>query len=216
MQRVHDTIKQYPVLFSFGLVGIMWIMSVTAWIQSTPDALTMPSAYDIFPVFGLMAFSALLSTYVVNAVSTHLKIPGKKLAAYYQNISYVILILILTHPSTLIARLFMDGYGLPPGSYAAYVNEKYLWVVWLGVISLLVFLAFEFHRWFSRKGWWKWVVYANDIAMLFVFYHGLTLGTELQKGWFRYVWWLYGVILIATIVYLRFIAKRTATSSPVS
>jgi len=208
MQRVRDFVTSYPVPFSFGLVGVMWILAVTAWIQHTPDALAQPSAYDIFPIFGLMGFSALLSTYVVNAVATHWKVTSEKLSSYYRNISYVILILILSHPSTLLSRLFMDGYGLPPFSYGAYVHRDYIWVVWLGTISLFIFLAFELHRWFSRRGWWKWVVYANDIAMLLVFYHGLTLGTELQKGWFRYLWWLYGLILVVTLVYLRFHAKR--------
>jgi len=208
MQRIRDLIVKHPTLFASGLVGVMWILSVSAWVQNTPKALTSPSTYDIFPIFGLMGFSALLTTYVVNALSTYWKVPHEKLASYYQNIGYAILILILAHPTALLTRLFLDGYGLPPFSYGAYVNQNYIWVVWLGTVSLFVFLAFELHRWFSRRGWWKWVVYANDIAMLLVFYHGLTLGTELQKGWFRYVWWFYGVILVATLVYLRFYAKR--------
>lgn len=205
---VRSLITRHPALFGTTLVGIMWAVAVVSWLRNTPDALVEPSAYDIFPVFGLMGFSALLTTYVVNAISTYLKIPGEKLASYYQNMGYAILILILSHPTALLTRLFMDGYGLPPMSYGAYVNQNYVWVVWLGTISLFIFLAFELHRWFARRGWWKWVVYANDIAMLLVFYHGMTLGAELQKGWFRYVWWLYGVILVTSIVYLRFIAKR--------
>lgn len=208
MHRARDLIVKYPVLFSFGLVGVMWTLAVTAWVQQTPNALAQPSAYDIFPIFGLMGFSALLASYVVSAVSAYLKIPAKNLATYYQNISYVILFLILSHPTALLVRLYMDGFGLPPASYSAYVSPNYVWVVWLGMISLFIFLAFELHRWFSRRGWWKWVVYANDIAMLLIFYHGLTLGTEVQNGWFRYVWWLYGLILLATLVYLRAFARR--------
>lgn len=208
MQRIRSLFIDHPAHFAFGLVILMWLLSTVAWVQNTPTALTTPSTYDIFPVFGLLGFSALLTTYVVNAVSTYWKVPHEKLASYYQNIGYAILILILAHPTALLVRLFMDGFGLPPSSYSSYVSADYVWVVWLGTISLFIFMAFEFHRWFSRRGWWKWVVYANDIAMLLVFYHGLTLGTELRSGWFRYVWWLYGLILVLTLVYLRFLAKR--------
>ena len=206
---VRSLISRWPRLFGFGLIAVTWAVAFTAWVQHTPHALTEPSAYDIFPLLGLMAFSALWSTYVVNATSTYLKVPSEKLSSYYRIAGYTILILILSHPTALLTRLFMDGYGLPPGSYAAYVNQRYIWVVYLGVISLFVFLSFELHRWFSRKGWWKWIVYANDVAMLLIFYHGMTLGTELQRGWFRYVWWFYGTVLVATIVYLRFVAKRS-------
>lgn len=208
MQRVRELIHDHPIPFSLGLLGFMFLLAFIAWVQYTPTAFSQPSAYDIFPLLGLMGFSALLTTYVINATSTYLEIPHEKLAAYYQNIGYVILILILSHPTALLARLFMDGYGLPPASYSAYVSENYVWVVWLGTLSLFVFLAFELHRWFSRRSWWKWVVYANDVAMLLVLYHGLTLGTELRVSWLKYVWWFYGVVLVACLVYLRFIAKR--------
>lgn len=205
---VRSIITRYPALVGYSLVGIMWLLALIAWAQNTPSAFTQPSAYDIFPLFGLMGFSALLTTYVVNALSTYLKISSDKLSSFYQTMGYTVLILIVSHPTALLVRLFMDGYGLPPFSYASYVNPDYVWVVWLGTISLFVFLAFELRRWFSRKGWWKWVVYANDVAMLLVLYHGLTLGTELRKSWLKYIWWLYAVVLIVALVYLRFIAKR--------
>lgn len=197
-----------PALFGFGLIALTWVVAFVAWVQTTSDALSEPSVYGIFPLLGLLAFSALLSTYVINALATHQKIPGEKLSLFYKTSGYTILFLILAHPSLLISQLALDGFGLPPGSYTEYVNKDLVWVVYLGVISLFIFLGYELHRWFDRKGWWKWVVYANDAAMFLILYHGLTLGGELQEGWFRYVWWFYGLVLLAVIVYLRLIVKR--------
>lgn len=197
-----------PVLFGFGLVALTWSIAFTAWVQTTPDALTSPSAYDLFPLLGLMAFSALWSTYVVSAVAAHQKTASEKLKPYYQIAGYTILILILSHPTMLVVRLALDGFGLPPASYAEYVSENMLWVVYLGVTSLFIFLAYELHRWFERKNWWKWVLYANDAAMFLILYHGMTLGGELQGGWFRYVWWFYGFTLVGAVIYLRFVVKR--------
>lgn len=205
---VRSVISRYPALFGYGLVAITWVLAFIAWAEHTPRAFRDPSAYDIFPLLGLLAFGGLWSIYVFNAVTTWLRLASEKLRSFYQNMGYAVLVLILSHPSALLTRLYMDGYGLPPMSYGAYVNKPYIWVVYLGMISLFIFLSFELHRWFARKGWWKWVVYANDVAMFLILYHGMTLGSELQKGWFRYVWWLYGLVLIIAIVYLRFIVKR--------
>jgi hypothetical protein len=36
--------------------------------------------------------------------------------------------------------------------------------------------------------------------MLAIFYHGLRLGQQLQYGWYRYVWWFFGITLIAVLV----------------
>ena len=198
-----------PSLFAFGLVAATWAIAFTAWVHTTPDALTGPSAYDFFPLLGLMAFSALWSTYAVSAVAAYQKVPSEKLASYYRIAGYAILILILSHPTTLMVRLWLDGFGLPPGSYSAYVNQSMVWVVYLGVTSLFIFLAYELHRWFERKNWWKWVVYANDVAMFLILYHGMTLGGELQRGWFKYVWWFYAVALVGMVIYLRFVVKRS-------
>src|SRR5262249_1332982 len=97
---------------------------------------------------------------------------------------------------------FHDGFGLPPGSYEHYVAPGLGWITLLGTASLLVFLAFELHRWFSKKPWWHFIPEAGDFAMLAIFYHGLRLGSSLtHQGWFRMVWWFYGLTLV--IILLR-------------
>jgi hypothetical protein len=75
------------------------------------------------------------------------------------------------------------------------------WVTLLGSASLLVFLAFEFHRFYGKRSWWHYVADAGDAAMLAIFYHSLRLGTQLRHGgWFRAVWWFYGIVLIAILI----------------
>ena len=73
-------------------------------------------------------------------------------------------------------------------------------VTLLGSVSLLAFLAFEFHRWFADRPWWKYVLMASDAAMLAIFYHGLRLGSQLHGGWYRGVWWFYGITLLLLII----------------
>lgn len=188
---------------AFGLSILSILVAIIAWRQFNPEPLQELSVYDVFPVFGLSAFSLMWCMYTMSAASKYLELDGKSLKLYYRIAGYAILALILAHPLLLITSLWNDGFGLPPGSYQAYLGERLAWVALLGTGSLIVFLAYELHRWFGSKKWWKWIIYANDLAVLVIFYHGLRIGGELQTGWFRYVWFFYGVMLVIYIAYLR-------------
>jgi hypothetical protein len=113
----------------------------------------------------------------------------------------VILTAILLHPGLLIAQRYRDGYGLPPGSYESYVAPMQKWIVILGSLSLLMFLAYELKRWYGQKTWWKYIVALNDVAILAIFYHGLQLGQDLGHTWYRGVWYFYGLTLVAVLLY---------------
>jgi len=130
---------------------------------------------------------------------------------YFRYTGYVVLAAIVFHPGILIYQLFHDGYGLPPGSYSHFLAPGIEWLALLGTASLFAFLAFELHRWFGQRSWWKYVITAGDVAMVAIFYHGLRLGSQLQGGWFRAVWWLYGITLVAALVrkYTLLITQRS-------
>jgi bacteriorhodopsin len=74
------------------------------------------------------------------------------------------------------------------------------WITLLGTVSLLVFLAFELHRVFDKKRWWPYVVDVSDFAMLAIVYHGFKLGSSLQHGWYKYVWWFYAITLALVLI----------------
>jgi hypothetical protein len=138
--------------------------------------------------------------YIIGALQQTILKPVD-LGRYYQWAGYVVLLAIVLHPGLLTYQRFHDGFGLPPGSDLSYVASGLGWVVVLGIVSLFIFLAFELRRWFDQRGWWRYVLYANDAAMLAIFYHGLELGTQTHIGWFRAVWWFYGVTLVVALVY---------------
>jgi hypothetical protein len=121
------------------------------------------------------------------------------LADYFRITGWLVLGLICLHPGLLIYQRFRDGHGLPPGSYESYVAPGLGWVTLLGTASLLVFLAFEFHRRYGERRWWRYVQDASDLAMLAIIYHGLRLGSQLH-GWFYYVWWFYAVTLVLVLI----------------
>lgn len=182
-------------------------LAVYAWRIDHSGPLNRMSVYAIFPLFGLLAFSLLWCLYTVGAASRYLEARTGILNRYYQIMSYAVLAAIIAHPLLLVVQLYRDGFGLPPGSYSAYVAMGFGWVALLGTASLFIFLLYELRRWFDKRGWWKWVVYLNDLAMLAILYHSLTLGGDLQTTWLRYLWFFYGVMLVIYLVYLRVYLK---------
>ena len=190
-----------------NLASIPWILSsvvaavaIYVWGSSFNWQFSGLSTYQIFPVLGLLAFSLMWAHYMTGLMRrTFLK--GVNLSQYFNWTGYVVLVAIVLHPGLLTYQRWRDGFGLPPGSETGYVANGMAWIVVLGMTSLLVFLAFEFRRWFSHKKWWKFVPMAGDIAMIAIFYHGLELGTQTHIGWFRTVWWFYGLSLIGVLIF---------------
>lgn len=194
------------------LSGLVTTLSIVVWGQNYDWQLSQVSSYQFFPVLGLLAFSLMWAHYVAGAAREMLGVDKQVLRPWLRYTGYAVLICLFLHPGLLIYQLFRDGAGLPPGSYVQYVGPGLGWVAMLGSVSLLVFLAFEFHRVFGQKSWWHWVADASDVAMLAILYHGLRLGSDLQQGWFTVVWWLYGIVFIAILIrkYTLRILKRAS------
>lgn len=187
------------------------LLAIVAWGQSYGWRLLPINNYVLFPLLGLLAFSIMWSHYVASSIRQWFGLPKPVLARYFRLTSLAVLVCLCLHPGLLIYQRFRDGYGLPPGSYQSYVAPGLKWVVVLGVVSLLVFLAFELHRWYAQRSWWHWVTEAGDLAMLAIVYHGFRLGGQLQEGWFHTVWWLYAVVLVLVVgrnYYLRYVLKH--------
>jgi hypothetical protein len=183
----------------WSLTALAAALAIIVWGQSFNWHLSF-DAYLIFPVLGLAAYSIMWAHYMAGTMRELFSIDKDALKQYYRLTGFAVLALICLHPGLLIYQRFMDGFGLPPHSYETYVGPGLGWITLLGTASLLVFLAYEFHRVYGKRSWWHFVTEAGDLAMLAIFYHGLKLGLQLQHGWFRYVWWFYGITLVAVLI----------------
>jgi len=196
---------------AWGLGFVVSVISVVAWGQDSGWHLLPFSSYLVFPLLGLLAFGLMWSHYICGTFRELYGVSQKTLKPYFQITGYAVLVLICAHPGLLIYQRFRDGNGLPPGSYESYVAPGLGWVTLLGTTSLLIFLSFELYRWYGKKPWFQYVQDAGDFAMLAIVYHGLKLGSNLQQGWFHYVWWFYALTLLAVLIrkyYLRFFGKQ--------
>jgi len=199
-------------LMPWALVTIVSLLAIYVWASSLNWHFGTLSAYQFFPLLGLLAFSIMWSQYVSGFLRQHF-FHDAKLDTYFRFTGYAVLVAIVLHPSILIYKRFRDGFGLPPHSYESYVMPSMAWITLLGTACLFIFLAFELHRWFSHKRWWKYVANTADFAMVGIFYHALELGTQTHIGWFRVIWYFYGLTLLIILMhkYLGFIFHKTAT-----
>ena len=191
--------SRWRAALPWTLSGVVALLAIYAWGQSFAWQWSAINSYQFFPVLGLLAFSVMWSHYMVGLVKNNV-LRQVDLQAYFRYTGYVVLGAIVLHPGILIYKRFRDGYGLPPHSYETFVAPSMAWITLLGTVSLLAFLAFELHRWYGRRAWWEYIIAAGDLAMLAIFYHGLRLGTQLHAGWFRTVWWFYGLTLLGALL----------------
>lgn len=180
-------------------------LAFIAWGQGNGWRFAGLSLYQLFPLFGLLAFSIMWSHYIAAATRLFFKIDRQTLIKYFDFTSMAVLASILLHPGLLAYQAYRDGTGLPPGSQIRYVAPMLAGYVIIGIIAYVVFLAYEFRRKFGSRSWWKYVAYASDASMFLVLIHALKLGSQLQEGWFRTVWYFYGVTLFAALVYIYYL-----------
>jgi len=201
---------QRMVVFAWGLSALVGVLAVLAWLPSYSLGLDGASLYILFPLFGLLAFSLMWTHYIVGALRRLAGVEKQPLKQYFAVTGWATVIFILLHPSLLIFQLWRDGDGLPPGSYLNYVGPALKWAMVLGTLSFLVFLSFETKKWFDNKGWWPAVEYANVVAMFAIIAHSLALGSNLQRGWYRYVWLSYAISLLVGVGYIYYCQAKEA------
>lgn len=185
---------------SWGLASVVTLLAFGVWAGQRLGSGSL-SAYDYFPLLGLLAFSLMWTHYIAGALRRRLGLEKSVNQVYMKSTSVIVLVLILLHPGLLNFQLNQDGFGVPPESYQAVYPQELLWVITLGLIGLAIFLLFELKRWLGKKPWWKFVEYMQIVAMGLIFYHGLALGRELSVGWYRAAWWLYGVTFVVAVLY---------------
>lgn len=185
------------------------LLSLYVWGASLSWDISNITAYSLFPVLGLVAYSLMISHYLTSTVRVISNQPRDVVKRYLNITSTVVLICILLHPTILIYKLWATGNGLPPASYTSYVAASMIIWVYVGTLSLLAFLAYELRRKYVTKTWWKYIQYASDIAMIGIFFHGLKLGQHLQAGWFQVVWYVYGIILLGSLAYTYLIKTKS-------
>jgi hypothetical protein len=175
------------------------IISFVAWLEGVGWKLNRITSYSLFPLFGLWAFSTMWTHYIAGAYRRLTAQSISLMSSYYKFTGWFAFVCLLLHPTVLIVKLWVDGYGLPPSSYLQYAGAANTLAVGLGSLGLMIFLAYESKRLFSNRTWWKYVGHAQLVGMYAILVHGFSLGGEMSILWFRYVWIILGVTLTVAV-----------------
>ena len=200
MDQIKKWHREHTEASAWGIFGFTTLMSVWAWSKLGTDVTNL---YRLFPLFGLIAFGTMWGHYMVWALRVWSGAEASKTALYSKVTQWVVLVSILLHPALIIYKLNADGLGTPPESYKAYVGEALVGFVFLGMICLIAFIAFEFKKYLQSRGAiWKAVLIANHLAMLGIVIHALKLGNSVKQAPLKYLWPIYGLSLLGVYVYL--------------
>lgn len=198
-------LQAFAWTLSFLVVGL----GTLAWYQTLPRGIGAMTNYQLFPLFGILAFSVMWSHYIVGAIRRYAVVDKRYLQTYFSGTAYFVLIMLLLHPGLLLLQLQQDKAGLP----LTYVHPDLRIYVVLGMVAWVAFLTYELHRFYGERSWWRYVVIASDIAMILVLIHGFKLSSQLMPSWFTILWVVYGITLVAVIAYgyrARWLNKPTS------
>lgn len=188
-------------LVSWSTFSLVSILALIVWYLVRVDGKPL-TTYDVFPLFGLLAFSIMWTHYILGSIRRLWSLPKSVNKTYNKLSGVAVLFLILMHPTVLVVSLYRDGFGLPPSSYlSVYSDPMMKTAIIFGTISLVIFLLFELKKWLENKPVWKLINALQLLAMLLIFYHGLTLGGELSVEWYKLVWYFYGLSLLISVGY---------------
>jgi len=202
------TIERKLQLGAWIGTGVAVTLAITRWAQVRLADGEL-GAYELFPIFGLLAFTFMWTHFVSGAIRRLVGARPDTLRTFVKATSWLVLVFILLHPGIFIYTLWADGLGFPPNSYLSiYVDLGARVALFLGSFSLIAFLSYELHRRYKKATWWRFVEYANIVAMFAILFHSLTLGGEVASGWFRIVWIIYGIILTAAIGYNYYYKRK--------
>lgn len=202
-----DFAKKNHVAVEWSLGALVVVSSLLVWFMAREPGDNALTIYDVFPLFGLLAFGLMWTHFVMGAIRRYANVKPPKNNIYGTASFGIVLGLLILHPGLLWLGLYNDGYGLPPASHVKAYEDQILFVG-LGTLGLTIFLAYELRRWFGKKKWWKFVEYAQIVGMAAIFVHAIDLGNELQVNWYMALWWFFGISLAASIAYSEIIKRK--------
>ncbi|HEY1074328.1 MAG TPA: hypothetical protein VGE59_01340 [Patescibacteria group bacterium] len=187
------------------LATLVILLPILVWGSSLPRPLSQVSLYELFPVFGLLAFSIFwlqLLGLLCKPYLTHLS-----LRPFFKWSSHAFMTFVIAHPLLLAIAQFNNHLGLPLQSFYDYVPSNLTGYINLAVIAFLVFVITEITGWIGNTPWIqkfaKPLEYVNYLTFFLVFWHSIHLGQHLQSGWLLTVWWFFvitGLPIITTLI----------------
>lgn len=182
-------------IISFGYLAVLYPLWVRAHtLQFAFDMTLLP---NVFPLFGLAAFS-MLWLHAISGVFEEWLRQHINFDRFVQITATLILWCIILHPLLLLFMLRFNTSDLFLAYGTTYIT--------LGIIGWLLLITYDItkplkkHYQFFAKNWTTVLIISN-IGFLITFFHATALGSDLQSGPLRGLWYFYGITATLAILY---------------
>lgn len=194
MQTRHILIRHLSWIL-FAVIFLPFIFTYYSTSLSTPGSL-----YNVFPVFGLLAWSLLCAQYISGTIRSIIRSSIKNSSIFARVSGAIIFISLIMHPLILFIQRYIDTQTLPPASLVSYVGDARMYLIWMAVVALTFFLLFDilrpYYKFLHKLEVWRYISLVQILAMLLIFVHGLLLGSLFADGWIRVWWVLLNIVLV--------------------
>lgn len=185
--------------YRFGIILFGWLAVLVPLICRTQSIQWTPETnwiQNIFPMFGLLAFSLLWLHSISGAFEPWLR-KHVNFDVFVSRTATLILIAIILHPLLLLIdmRFSLQDTFLYYGKTA----------VWLGIIGWLLLISYDITKPFKKYAVvakrWNSILIISNIGFVITFFHALKAGSDLQSGFLKYLFIFYGVTAIICLIW---------------
>jgi len=177
------------ILFLLAAVAVLY--PVWFWYHGASLSFQTIVFFDLFPLFGLIAFSTMWLHIIGGAFRS-------QLSKYidFENFvfvsSLIVLVSLILHPLLLFVAIQTNG-----GNVFDYVQSGNEYLIWLAVTAWIIFITYDILKMLKNKGIfakrWELIKFISTLAFFLTLIHSLGIGRDLQSGTLRSVWIFYGV-----------------------
>ena len=203
--------KQHNLFLTLFLLILS--LPIYIWGESFSWNFEFFSLYLLFPLLGMLAFSIMWTQVVVGKFKNHFnKIFSTH--KFFVRTGLTVLILFLSHPIVAAIAQWNSSKLLPIESLFSLVGSSQKVFITFAVIAFVSFVMYEFVLRMSRfkivQRITPFVEFFSSIGVILVWVHSINIGSHLQTGSLRIIWWFYGIttILIILHTYSRIVFKK--------
>lgn len=178
------------LIVSFACLAVGYPLYV--WAKSVVFRTDPIFLFDLFPAFGIIAFT-IMWLHVVGSPFRAWLDTMFDFQKFVNASSAVVLVSLFAHPLILYIALYLQGGG-SPYDYAPR-HAKYL--ITFAIVAWFIFIGYDLAKKFKDSPMlsknWKAVKLVSTLALFLVLFHSLGLGRDLQADPLRTVWIFYGI-----------------------
>ena len=186
------------------LFWLIVLLPVYFWGDSFAWDLSRLNLYLLFPLLGMLAFSIMWTQVVVGTFKEKFGNVNK----FFSRTGVAVFLLFFFHPVLAIVAQFKSVGLLPLQSLFDLVGPVQKKFLILGMIAFTIFILYEVVLRVAAlkriRKLNKFFEIASEFGVILVFIHSINLGSHLQEGFLKYVWWFYGITAILMIGWKHF------------